>query len=182
MHTQAYDWLKKTRQRISYGAPVLEIGSIDINGSARELWGNLSPYVGVDIVAGKNVDYVVDFSDWNVINNRATHDGLKHDFRTIICTEVLEHVDPKRIIAAMYPYMADECAVVITAASIKRKPHSADGAPELKPDEYYKNVTPTLLHTLLHEYPIYLRLEECDVILNEDHTDVYAFARYVRVL
>lgn len=182
MHNQAYEWLKKTRERVAYHAPVLEIGSIDINGSARELWGNLSPYVGVDIVAGKNVDYVIDFSDWNVINNRASHPGLHYDFKTIICTEVLEHVEPKRIISAMFPYMGDTCDVVITAASLKRKSHSANGAPELQPDEYYKNVSPTYLYTLLRDVPIYLCITECDVILSPDQTDVYAFASFKRLL
>lgn len=182
MHKEAFDWLKKARQANLYFAPVLEIGSIDINGSPRELWGDLMPYVGVDIVQGKNVDSVIDFSDWYVINNRKNHPLLRYDFRTIICTEVLEHVDPKKIINAMFPYMDDECIVVITAASIKRQSHSADGSPELKVDEYYKNVTPTLLYSLLSSPPIYMQCDQCDVILNEDKTDVYAIAKYHRIL
>ena len=182
MHNQAYEWLKTIRAQSEHRAPVLEIGSININGSARDIWGQLNPYVGVDIVAGAGVDYVVDFSDWNVISNRAAHPGLHHQFRTIICTEVLEHVDPNRIVPAMFPYMGDICHVIITAASIKRQSHSADGAPELKPGEYYKNVTPTLLHSVLHDVPLYLKLNACSVILTTDKTDVYAHAIYERVL
>jgi len=178
MHTQAYSWLQSVAQQYSCTGPVLEIGSININGSARDLWGHLTPYVGVDIVAGPNVDYVVDISDWNVINTRAQHEGLHHDFRTIICTEVLEHVDPHRIIAAMFPYMADTCTVIITAASLKRKPHSADGAPDLKPDEYYKNVSKDLLTKLLSQVPLYVRIIDISVTLSVDETDVYAVAHY----
>jgi len=182
MHDSAYRWLQQIRAERSFQAPILEIGSIDINGSARELWGTLHPYVGVDIVHGKNVDCVVDIRDWDVINYRHNHPYLYHDFRTIICTEVLEHVDPESIINAMWHYMGETCKVVITAASTKRKSHSADGSPELKVDEYYKNVHPTTLLKLLNDVPIFIECISISVILNEDSSDVYAFAEYRRIL
>ena len=182
MHDSAYHWLQQIRANHSFQSPVLEIGSIDINGSARELWGTLQPYIGVDIVDGKNVDCVVDIRDWDIINNRYNHPYLHYDFRTIICTEVLEHVEPSSIINAMWLYMGDTCKVVITAASTKRKSHSADGSPELKVDEYYKNVHPTTLLSLLNNPPIYIECISVDVIINNDSSDVYAFAEYRRVL
>jgi SAM-dependent methyltransferase len=37
---------------------VLEVGSYDVNGSMRELFGNASTYVGVDLTAGPGVDRV----------------------------------------------------------------------------------------------------------------------------
>jgi hypothetical protein len=180
MHEQAYSWLKSIRHKYTFTAPVLEVGSIDINGSARELWGDLSPYVGVDIVPGKNVDVVCDIRSADVLNNRRNHPLLKHDFSTIICTEVLEHVEPAGLIGAFFPYMAEHCMVVITAASINRRPHSADGSPEVKENEYYKNVKPTYLYTLLKEVPMYIDCLDCNVILTEDKTDVYAVAFYQR--
>lgn len=182
MHQQAYEWLSRVRIEQPFAGPVLEIGSININGSARELWGDLSPYVGVDIVPGPGVDVVADIRNLDVLNNRRNHPLLHYEFRTIVCTEVLEHVEPDGLIAAFFPYMAEQCSVVITAASIKRKPHSADGAPEVKPGEYYKNVKPTYLYTLLKQTPMYVDCLRCDVILTPDQTDVYAFAEYRRTI
>lgn len=182
MHAQAYQWLEHIRSQYKFFGPTLEVGSININGSARNLWGDCAPYIGVDIVSGANVDCVVDIRDWNVINERGNHPYLHYDFRTIICTEVLEHVEPDSIINAFWPYMGDECQVVITAASVKRKPHSADGSPELKVDEYYKNVRPEYLLSLLSNPPIYMECVDVSVILTSDSTDVYAYAKYKRVL
>ena len=42
------------------GARILEIGSLDVNGSLRQFAPEGSEYVGVDIVEGKGVDIVVD--------------------------------------------------------------------------------------------------------------------------
>ncbi len=39
---------------------ILEIGALDINGSIRELFPKNDEYIGVDIVAGKGVDQVMD--------------------------------------------------------------------------------------------------------------------------
>lgn len=182
MHAQAWNWLQQVRTQYEFTGPTLEIGSIDINGSPRTLWKDCEPYVGIDIVEGKNVDCIVDLRDWDIINNRHTHPYLHHQFQTIICTEVLEHVDPETIIHAMFPYMGNECQVVITAASVKRKKHSADGSPILKPDEYYKNVKPEHLLNLLTDVPMYLECIDVSVILTEDGTDVYAYAKYRQTL
>lgn len=175
MHDSAMNYLKKIRRANYFDGPVLEIGSININGSARELWGDLKPYVGVDIVPGLNVDYVVDIRD---ITDPSQDYYLRERFHTILCTEVLEHVDPASIIGAVWQFMHDTCKVVITCAGPSRQTHSADGAPELKPGEYYHNVWPRTLRDLLMEPPAHIIIHECEVYASDDHGDVYAFATY----
>ena len=177
MHKEAMDWLKEVRKNEYFEAPVLEIGSIDINGSARDLWGDLRPYVGVDIVAGKNVDYVVDIRDFDQFPYDDYY--LTKNFHTIICTEVLEHVDPQSIINAMWKFMHDTTKVIITCAGPNRAIHSADGG-QLKPNEYYKNVHPNELIEWLKNTPDNITALNVKVFVSHDDSfnDVYAIAVY----
>jgi SAM-dependent methyltransferase len=80
------EWMVAARQK--YQAPagrVLEVGSRDINGSPREVFGDSQLYLGIDAVQGKGVDIAVDaelfleFSLWPWAD-------------TVVCCEVLEHV------------------------------------------------------------------------------------------
>jgi len=61
------------------GKTVLDIGSLDINGSNRYLFENCT-YVGVDLADGENVDVVA-----------MGHEFKGGPFDTIISTEMLEH-------------------------------------------------------------------------------------------
>jgi hypothetical protein len=162
---------------MQWHGPVLEIGSININGSARDLWGNLQPYHGVDIVPGPGVDYVLDIRD---IENPA-ESVLSAPYRTILCTEVLEHVDPATLVPAMLRFCHGRSQVLITCAGPTRQTHSADGAPELKPGEYYKNVDPDALRALLIATPPGLKVLTCVVMVSADRGDVYAHAEYQRM-
>jgi len=65
---------------------VLEVGSLDVNGSPRTIIMSLKPlsYVGIDIRPGKGVDKVIEAE--NLPANYSP--GL---FDVIICTEMLEH-------------------------------------------------------------------------------------------
>ena len=60
---------------------VLDIGSLDVNGSNRDLFENCN-YLGIDVWEGKNVDYV---------SVGHLFDGPDNYFDTIISTEVFEH-------------------------------------------------------------------------------------------
>ena len=66
---------------------VLEIGALDVNGQVRDLFPDAALYVGVDVIAGRNVD--------TVLNG---HDLLSHfgpcAFDLVLCLETLEH-DPE---------------------------------------------------------------------------------------
>lgn len=66
--------------------PIVEIGSLNVNGSARQALGDLGdPYVGLDRQAGPGVDLVEDIG--------ALADRVGAWAGTVISTEALEH-DP----------------------------------------------------------------------------------------
>ncbi len=64
---------------------VLEIGSMDVNGTIRAAFPDATEYVGVDMAEGIGVDVVldVDKSPWPF------ESGL---FDTVLCCETLEHM------------------------------------------------------------------------------------------
>ena len=93
------------------GKRVLEVGSMDINGSLRahvELLGPAS-YVGVDFLAGAGVDVVCDAGDlvWRF---------GEHSFDVVISTEMLEHAEDWRgAITAMKRVLVPGGLIVLTA-------------------------------------------------------------------
>lgn len=83
MHAEAAEWLER------YGnadpVAVLEIGSLNINGTARVHWPN-ARWLGIDQQRGPGVDVVCDFLDWE---SDAAWD-------VVVCCEVLEHASAWR--------------------------------------------------------------------------------------
>ncbi|MBT4870430.1 MAG: methyltransferase domain-containing protein [Candidatus Diapherotrites archaeon] len=62
---------------------ILDVGSYDINGSYKELFDWPWDYTGLDLEAGKNVDFVAkSLYDW----------GLDKKFDVVISGQTLEHV------------------------------------------------------------------------------------------
>lgn len=63
---------------------VLEIGSLDINGSAKQYFNNYSEYIGIDMQEGKGVDVVMNAHDLDL-------EYAPNYFDTIICLNTFEH-------------------------------------------------------------------------------------------
>ena len=70
------------------GKTVLEVGSLNVNGSLRGHVEALNParYVGIDIRPGPGVDFVEDIADGS----------CEPLFDLVICTEMLEHAEDWR--------------------------------------------------------------------------------------
>lgn len=93
------------------GKRVIEVGSMNVNGSLREHVESLGPssYVGIDFSAGNGVDVVCDAKDL------VDHFGID-SFDVVISTEMLEHAkDWRGAISAMKQVLVPGGLLVLTA-------------------------------------------------------------------
>lgn len=128
MHTEAMEFLR----RLTIEGPVIEIGSRNVNGSARDAFPGVL-WRGIDTVEGDGVDIVGDVLNWWP----ETLDFIS----TVVCCEVLEHAEKWREILRHVAEWEENITLVITCAGPGRKPHSAiDGGP-LRDGEYYANIS-----------------------------------------
>jgi hypothetical protein len=117
---------------------VIELGSRTIagpwphSGPVRHLFPG-ADYVGVDNVAGPNVDVVSNMATWQPNPFRAVD--------TVVCTEMLEHTpEAREMCSNAWQLLAPGGVFIVTAAGVGRAPHSrVDGGP-LRDREYYRNI------------------------------------------
>lgn len=142
MHPQAYDWVARFAPQPKPGA-VLDLGGRDINGSVRLLFPDADPYVTVDIAPGPGVDIVADAATW-------TPD---REYDVVVCCEVFEHTpDWPQICATAHKSLRPGGQLILTMAGPGRPEHSGiDGEFRLHPGEYYGNVKPHRLKTVLED-------------------------------
>lgn len=119
---------------------VLEIGSLDINGSVRQFFKNSALYIGVDVGEGPGVDVVCEGQKYNAPNNF---------FDCAISAECFEH-NPywRETFANMARLVRAEGLVVMTCATTGRPEHGtartdAGSSPLTvkKGWSYYQNLT-----------------------------------------
>lgn len=131
MHAEVECFLDRVRIRLAdaWRGPVLELGSMDVNGSPRALFPDGTEYLGVDIEPGRGVDVV----------------GLAHEAPTrpegwalVISTQALEH-DPhwRETLAHAVRVLSPGGVLVVTAAAPGTTPHGLD----IWPDGYYRNLS-----------------------------------------
>lgn len=85
MTPQIQSWVKTARNDfiVSPGV-VLEIGSLNINGSIRQYFNDAIEYIGIDLQKGDGVDRIMNAHNISKVWNSFT-------FNTVICLETLEH-------------------------------------------------------------------------------------------
>ncbi len=111
---------------------VYEIGSRNVNGTARSLFRTPETYLGVDVLDGPNVDVVAD--------------GLTYQppFQPdcVVSCEVLEHTPhAEALVKRMVDVVAPGGLVLLSCAGRERVPHGVDGAP-LTNGDYYQGLQP----------------------------------------
>lgn len=160
MHDQAYEW--GTRYATSEPVSVLEIGGRNINGTVKGLFPNAQPYTVLDLLPGPDVDIVADAATW-------TPD---REYEITLSFECFEHTSLWReITATAFKACASGGSFILTAAGPGRAPHSAvDGRHRLFPGEFYANVEPHELETVLKGVGF------VDVVVDVLGEDVRAYA------
>jgi SAM-dependent methyltransferase len=120
------------------GKKVLEIGSVDINGSVRSFFKN-SEYLGIDVAPGPGVDVVCQGQEY---------DGPDNSFDVVVSGEVMEH-NPywSETMKNMIRVCKPGGLVVMTCAGLGRSEHgtarTSDGY-SLSTTigwDYYRNLT-----------------------------------------
>lgn len=161
MHAEAWNYLASEAAKLPQGLRVVEFGSHDVNGSPRSLLANSAEYVGVDMWAGKGVDFV----------GKAQEFDGEGDFDLVISAEAMEHdPDAKGQIASAWQALKPGGILLITAAADPRAPHRCDGGLGDMRGEYYSNIDPESLRDWLSDWA------QVEIIHDRSHGDVYAKA------
>ncbi len=135
MHKQASDYVYEEFhlwRKDKNNFDILEIGSLDINGSVRTF---LSPfantYHGIDMQEGPGVDEIADASEF-----------VRPDsFDVVVCCETFEHTPAwKQIIQNAMTSLRDGGIFITTMAGEGRPPHSAIDTNEIREWEHYANI------------------------------------------
>ena len=84
MHDSVMEWIGLKVKSLDLHGRVLELGSLNVNGSVRDFFAGATTYIGVDKQHGPGVDLVLD------ANKLSFEDD---SFDVVVSTEMLEH-DP----------------------------------------------------------------------------------------
>lgn len=151
--------IKQKFPRIFVGVRVLDCGSLDINGSNRDLF-EASEYKGIDIGPGKNVDEVCRTSE---------HAAPTAHYDVVISTECLEHdMYYPASLRNMVRVLRPGGLLLLTCATTGRKEHGTRRtSPADSPmtaaqpgwADYYHNVTEQDVRVAVNVEEVFLTYE-----------------------
>lgn len=124
MHESVLDFVKRSTRKLPAGARVLDVGALDINGSAREVITDAAEYIGVDLDPGPGVDLVLDA-------HRLDEELEPGSFDIVLCLEMLEHDDAPWLTAAQLARMVRPGGLVLITAR-------GNGFPEHNPPDRFR--------------------------------------------
>lgn len=151
------------------GARILDVGSLDVNGTYRELFDGDVDYTGVDLKMGANVDCVGNL----VALVTAAPDRWIEGFDLVVSGQALEHdPEPWATVSSMVQVCADHGHIAIIAPFVSPVHH---------PPDYFR-FTGQGMAALLRRG---LELDFCDphtVFSGLETPDAWAFAKKVRAI
>lgn len=136
-HNEQKQFIQKTKDHFPEffdNVSVVEIGSLNINGTVRDFFTNTKSYVGLDLIEGKDVDVVMPGKDYKA-------EGID----TVISTECFEHdKDWIKTFVNMVSMARPGGFVIFTCASTGRHEHGTirtTPADSPATTDYYENRT-----------------------------------------
>lgn len=108
MHDSVLAFVERATRDLPEDIRVLDVGALDVNGSARGLFPKAATYVGIDLQDGPGVDFVEDAHNINL-----SLDGF---FDLILCLEMLEHDSAPWLTAAQIAAVGKPGALVLVSA------------------------------------------------------------------
>jgi len=147
-HPQQHAFVATVARLHPSTGPLLEVGSLDVNGSVRPLFPAADPYVGIDLGSGPGVDIVASGHDF----------GRDASFETVVTTECLEH-DPgwARTLANAVRVLRPGGTLIVTCATTGRHEHGTTRtSPAMSPstNDHYRNLVAADLRGALHRMRI----------------------------
>lgn len=132
------NFVKEVLPEYFHDKKILEIGSLNINGSVRNFFTECD-YLGVDVSVGKDVDVVSNGEDFN---------GKASSFDVVISCECMEHNPSyEKTFLNMIRLVSPNGLVVMTCATYGRPQHGTiESEPASSPltlnlgQNYYKNL------------------------------------------
>jgi hypothetical protein len=108
VHSSVLAFVERATRDLPEAIRVLDIGSLDVNGSARGLFPNATEYVGVDLQEGPGVDVAASAHE--------LYDHVPIGFDLVLCLEMLEHDSAPWLTAAQIAAVAKPGALVLVSA------------------------------------------------------------------
>lgn len=143
---------------------VLEVGSLDINGTIRNLFP-MCYYTGLDVGKGKGVDFVCPIHEYS----------LPEEFDVVVSTEMLEHDKYwKDSLKSMYINLKSGGLMMLTCAGPTRQEHGTTRTtPGDAPftNDYYRNISIEDFQSILPK----LMFKESSIEYARKEADLYFY-------
>lgn len=149
MHAEIRTFLQEVKSKFPdffQNKNILEVGSLDINGSPREYFDNCN-YTGVDIGSGKGVDIIKpihEFFPVIVENDTVLYDNPAL-YDAVVSTEMLEHdIHWEKSLKKMVELLKPGGLFILTCAGPKRPEHGTKATDTFSSPyttDYYRNIS-----------------------------------------
>jgi hypothetical protein len=145
MHPEAWQWLEtQIRPQLAFARRALDLGGHDVNGSPRALFSFATDYRVLDAQPAVDVDIVADAATW------LPPCEFRGAFDVTLSTEVFEHTPHWRaIVYNLWLTLARGGTCLVTCATEPRRAHSIAGVVPPPDGEWYANVAPGELLTVM---------------------------------
>lgn len=134
MHLSSRAAMGEFRKTLPERGKVLDVGSLDINGSYRYLFDNWE-YIGLDIIPGRNVDYIPDDPyDWKELESNF--------FDAVISGQAVEHIEfPEKTFNEIARVLKPNCLICVIGPTVGGKHH----------EPWFRDLTPSYMRKLAED-------------------------------